>query len=105
MRSSSEFINKLGGALGYEVKPEYQPKLASAPHGDEDGRIGWDTMSKFPRGKLSADDEGETDMAITVRDRTVIVAFTKPMRWIGMDKETALGIGRKLIERANEIKD
>jgi hypothetical protein len=60
---------------------------------------------KFPRGKLTADDEGEADMAITIRDRTVIIAFAKPMNWIGMDKQTALAIGHKLIERANEIKD
>jgi len=58
---------------------------------------------KYPRGKIADDDEGEADMAITVRDRTVIIAFAKPMNWIGMDKQTALAIGRKLIERANEI--
>jgi len=60
---------------------------------------------KYPRGKITADDEGEADLAITVRDRTVIIAFSKPMNWIGMDKQTALAIGRTLIERANEIKD
>jgi len=59
---------------------------------------------QYPRGKIAADDEGEADMAITVRDKTVIIAFAKPMNWIGMDKQTALAIGRKLIERANEIK-
>jgi hypothetical protein len=59
---------------------------------------------KFPRGKISDDDEGEADLAITVKDKTVIIAFAKPMNWIGMDKNTALAIGKKLIERANEIK-
>jgi hypothetical protein len=58
---------------------------------------------QYPRGKLSADDEGEAGIAITTRDKTVIVSFAKPMRWIGMDKETALAIGRRLIERAEEI--
>ena len=62
-------------------------------------------MTKYPRGKMSADDEGETDLAITVRDRTVIVAFAKPMQWVAMDKQTALSFGHRLIERANEIKD
>jgi len=60
-------------------------------------------VDQYPRGKIADDDEGETDMAITVRDRTVIIAFAKPMNWIGMDKQTALAIGNKLIERANEI--
>jgi hypothetical protein len=58
----------------------------------------------YPRGKLSDDDEGEADLAITVRDRTVVIAFAKPMRWIAMDKRTALAIARTLVERANEIK-
>jgi len=62
---------------------------------------------RYPRGKIADDDEGEADMAITmsVRDRTVIIAFAKPMRWIGMDKATALTIGQMLIKRANEIED
>ena len=58
---------------------------------------------QYPRGKIADDDEGEADMAITVRDRIVIIAFAKPMNWIGMDKQTALTIGKKLIESANEI--
>jgi hypothetical protein len=62
-------------------------------------------VNKYPHGKLSADDEGEADIAITVRDNTVIIAFAKPMNWIGMDKTTALAIGHKLIEKANEIRD
>ena len=61
-------------------------------------------MDQYPRGKISDDDEGEADMAITVRDRTVIISFAKPMRWIGMDKDTAIAIGRQLIKRAKEIR-
>jgi hypothetical protein len=59
---------------------------------------------KYPRGKISDDDEGESVLAINVRDKTVIVMFPEPMRWIGMSKETALRVAHKLIERANEIK-
>jgi hypothetical protein len=62
-------------------------------------------MKHYPRGKLSDDDEGEADLAISIRDRTVIIAFAKPMEWIGMDKATALTIACRLIEKANEIKD
>ena len=58
----------------------------------------------YPRGKISDDDEGETIIGISVCDRTVIVGFAKPMRWIGLDKASALAIGYQLIERANEIK-
>jgi hypothetical protein len=61
-------------------------------------------VDQYPRGKLSDDDLGETTIAITVKDKTLIIAFTKPMDWIGMDKETALAIGNQIIKRANEIK-
>jgi hypothetical protein len=58
---------------------------------------------KYPRGKLSDDDEGSLTLAITIKDRTVIIAFPKPVEWIGMSKQDALAIAQLLIERANEI--
>jgi len=74
--------------------------------GDVDWRnLGREEMANYPRGKFADDDEGETDLAILVQDKTVIIAFTKPMNWIGMDKQSALAIGNLLIQRANEIED
>jgi hypothetical protein len=39
----------------------------------------------FPRGKLNGSDEGGLQIAISVLDKTVIVAFGAPTAWIGMD--------------------
>lgn len=59
---------------------------------------------KYPRGQLSGDDEGATQIAITMKDRTVIVAFPVPMRWIGLDKATALALAASIKENAEKIK-
>jgi hypothetical protein len=61
-------------------------------------------VTKYPQGKLTADDEGETQIAITVQDNAVIVAFTKPMNWIGLDYDSAKTIGEALLRRAEEIR-
>jgi len=62
-------------------------------------------MTRYPQGKISDDDLGETTVAVTIRKNRVIIAFSKPMDWIGMDKATALAIARKIIERAEELDD
>lgn len=58
---------------------------------------------KFPRGKLSADDEGELKIAITTRDKTLIIDFGKPCAWIGLDKHTALALADTIKKRAEGL--
>jgi hypothetical protein len=58
------------------------------------------TDDKFPRGKLSAEDEGSTPMMIYTQDKTVIIRFEKPVSWIGMDGEMALKMAELLIQHA-----
>ena len=57
----------------------------------------------FPRGKLNNSDEGGLQIAIAVQDKTVIVDFGTPTKWIGMDKQTALAFANGIIEKANSI--
>lgn len=57
----------------------------------------------FPRGKLNADDEGGLTMGLSVKDKTVILSFGKPVAWLGLDKQTALMLGASLISKAQEI--
>ena len=57
----------------------------------------------FPRGKLNDSDEGGLQIAIGVRDKTVIVDFGTPTTWIGLDKQTALALANGIIEKANSI--
>jgi len=57
-------------------------------------------MINFPR----EDDEGEIDCALTVKDNTVIMAFPKPITWLGLDYETAKKLGTRILELAERIK-
>ncbi len=59
---------------------------------------------QYPRGKLNADDEGQLNMRIGVRDKTVIVDFGKPVVWFGMDYHTATRLAADIMRRAEEIK-
>jgi hypothetical protein len=59
---------------------------------------------QFPRGKLNDSDEGELQMKIGVRDRTVILDFGKPVVWLGLDYHTAMNLAANITKRAAEIK-
>ena len=56
----------------------------------------------FPRGKFSADDEGELRIAVAHRDRTVIVNFGTKVAWIGLDADGAIGLAQALIDHARQ---
>jgi hypothetical protein len=56
----------------------------------------------YPRGKLSADDEGATQMAIYSQDKTVIIRFPEPVAWIGVDGETAIKMAELLVHHARQ---
>jgi hypothetical protein len=59
---------------------------------------------RYPRGQLNADDQGQFGMAITVQDGTIIIAFPKPVTWIGLGYDEAKAIGEALLKRAEEIR-
>lgn len=58
---------------------------------------------KFPRGKLNADDEGELEMSIGIQDKTVILDFGKPVKWLGLAKQDAVNLANSLLEKANQL--
>lgn len=58
----------------------------------------------YPRGRLGPSDEGQTQVAVTEKNGTVIIAFNKPMRWIGLGHEEAKALGEKLIQLAGRIR-
>lgn len=58
----------------------------------------------FPRGKFSADDEGALRLAISHKDRTVIIDFGTPTKWIGLDADTALAFAEAVAHHAKECK-
>lgn len=58
------------------------------------------TDPKYPHGKLNEHDEGELAMAISHEDGNVVLHFTKPVAWIGMPPEQAIGLAEHLIAHA-----
>lgn len=60
-------------------------------------------MVEYPRGKLSEDDEGALNIAIGVRDKTLIINFGKQVGWLGFGKDDALAFANAVIKRANEM--
>lgn len=59
--------------------------------------------NKYPRGKLNADDEGALAIAIHIQDKTVVIDFGKDVKWIGMDKATALNLAKAIENKANTL--
>lgn len=57
----------------------------------------------FPRGKLTDDDEGELRLGVTVRDKTLIIAFGKEVAWLGMDRATAESFANSILARCKEL--
>lgn len=61
--------------------------------------------ANFPQGKINKDDLGETAFAIASNQREgiVIIRFTKPVDWLGLDKKSALQMSALIAEHANNL--
>lgn len=61
---------------------------------------------EYPRGKLTASDEGEIMVGIAhdQESKTVIIDFGTPVRWIGFTGEQANEIAATLIKHANALR-
>lgn len=55
-------------------------------------------------GKLNQDDEGQLQIRIGVKDKTLIVDFGKPVTWMGLDYDNAVQVAMNILRRAKEIK-
>lgn len=55
---------------------------------------------EYPRGKIHKDDEGELRLGIAVRGGKVVMAFGKPIAWLGFDPEHAENVANSLLEAA-----
>jgi hypothetical protein len=75
--------------------PKFPDSMFSNPELGATGR--------FPDGKLNAQDQGEIKIGVTVSDEKVVLAFGKPVEWIGFTREQAIQIGQTLIDRARQI--
>jgi hypothetical protein len=62
-------------------------------------------MTDHPKGKISADDddEGPTEFRMTIHENRLIIGFEKPMRWIGLDRDSAIAFATTILRRAKEL--
>ncbi|MDP2651956.1 MAG: hypothetical protein Q8O94_02380 [bacterium] len=60
---------------------------------------------KWPHGRVSDDDDGETTIAIMadLQYKIIRIQFTKPMAWLGLDVKSARELVRLLSEKAGEL--
>lgn len=59
----------------------------------------------FPRGKATADDEGQLRLAVCTREGTIFADFGKPVAWLGFDPKSAREFAALLIKHADALGD
>lgn len=60
---------------------------------------------RFPQGKASSDDEGELVLGVAAdhRQQLVQLDFGKPVKWLGLGKQEALGLAAAIAKKAAEL--
>lgn len=60
---------------------------------------------QWPHGRISGDDDGKTAFAMAADPirKVVIIKFTKPMDWIGLDEISARKMALLLVEKADQL--
>lgn len=86
---------------------------SSEPMGDsfrqqmeiEAQRLGLGATSRHPSGSMHSSDEGEIRMGIASDEKTgkVMLNFGKPVAWLGLNPEEAVGIAQALIQHARKV--
>jgi hypothetical protein len=59
-------------------------------------------FGEFPDGKLNPDDAGAIAMSVCVEDKRVVLRFPKPVAWIGLTGDDAMGLAQLLITHARK---
>ena len=60
-------------------------------------------MNKYPEGKLNEDDEGELEIFIGTEKNNVVISFGKPVSWLALPPDKAIGLALNIIKRAKSI--
>lgn len=60
---------------------------------------------RWPQGRLSGEDDGETNFAIAADPvaKKVFIRFSKPMDWLGMNTSQAREFAKMLNDKADQI--
>lgn len=57
-------------------------------------------FGEYPDGRLNPDDAGAVAFAIGVEEGRVVLRFPKPVVWLGMTGDEALGLAQVLMQHA-----
>ncbi len=66
-------------------------------------QVGAGPTGEFPRGQIHRTDEGAIRMAVTIERGTIILAFGKPVAWVGMSRIEACELADMLKKKAAEL--
>lgn len=81
-----------------------QPKIEAINAALEDDRpddLG--ATNRFPRGKLTDDDEGGIRLRVAARGGVVVLDFGKPVSWIGFPPQEARDLCDSILKHARSI--
>ena len=65
---------------------------------------GLGATGNFPDGKMTPHDEGELKIAIVSVGDKVVIEFGEPVRWIGLNRDQAVELGRAIIKKARKLR-
>jgi hypothetical protein len=65
--------------------------------------LGLGATGQFPGGKLTEEDEGEIKIAVTHKDGKVVLAFGKPVSWVGFMPQEARAVAETLRKHSHEV--
>ena len=62
------------------------------------------TKREWPEGRIDATDDSACKMAVAVKDGRVIIAFDRPMDWIGFNPKQASELADTIIAKSMEAR-
>lgn len=63
-----------------------------------------DFNRQYPNGRLCGDDDGALTYGIAISSKTVIINFFKPVKWIGLDEDSAYQLLTGLANHLAQLK-
>jgi len=57
-------------------------------------------MGEYPNGRMNKDDAGAIAMSCGVESGRVVLKFPKPVAWLGMTPDEAMGLAEVLVKHA-----
>lgn len=101
---SDEMVALKKGLLGTDDAIEAEEKLQEKFKDLDKLHSKLGATGKYPAGKLTAKDAGEIRFSIgrSMDGKKVVMNFGKSIRWVAMERNQAIDVGKALIKSAKE---